>query len=392
MPYIKYSAIASGIKAYNKLDLAIIILPENTNTACVFTKNVFCAAPIIVAKNHINNNIRALIINSGNANAGTGIASGDKGIVNAYYICEILADELGVSSKQILPFSTGVIGEQLPIKCFENSIKQLVTSANNNDLQKVASAILTTDTCEKIVAKTINFNGKKVNITGIAKGSGMICPNMATMLSFITTDATINDNKQLQNYLQIAVNKSFNRITIDGDTSTNDAVSLSATGTAGVNIIDIEHEFISKLNETCQELALKIVKDGEGATKLVKISVLGGNSNDDCLEVAYTVAHSPLVKTALFASDANIGRLLMAVGRANIKNLAPQNVDILINNLLIVKNGLIAKDYNDTKGSIEMAKKNIAINIKIGNKNTIETIWTTDLSHEYVRINSDYRS
>ncbi len=389
---IKYSAIASGIKTNNKLDLAIIILPKHTNTVAVFTKNIFCAAPVVIAKNHINNNIRALIINSGNANAGTGVASGDKGITNAYYICKLLADELDILPEQVLPFSTGVIGEQLPIKCFEDNIKTLVVNANNYDIEKVAKAILTTDTRKKIVVKTINFNGKKINITGIAKGSGMLCPNMATMLGFITTDAIINDKQKLQNYLQIAVNKSFNRITIDGDTSTNDALSLSATGRAGIDIIDIEDEFIRTLNETCKELALKIVKDGEGATKLVKISVLGGSSNEDCLEVAYTVAHSPLVKTALFASDANIGRLLMAVGRANVKNLAQQNVDIFINELLIVKNGLVADNYSDAKGSAEMVKKELTITIKIGNNNTTETVWTTDLSYDYVRINTQYRS
>lgn len=389
---VLFSATVSGIKNDDKPDLSVILLPKGSQTAGVFTQNIFCAAPVLVAKNHLNNDIRALVINSGNANAGTGIASGSQGLKNALAVCELVADSAGFDANQVLPFSTGVIGEQLPMHCFEAHIKNLVAGAGEDKLLEVANAILTTDLTTKISASSIEFQGKTVNIVGIAKGSGMICPDMATMLSFVITDAQADSKIQLQDLLIVALNQSFNRITIDGDTSTNDALTLSATGQSGVNIDEIKPEFSQELNKVCQTLAHKIVEDGEGATKFVEVSVSGGSSAD-CLSVAYTVAHSPLVKTALFACDANVGRLLMAIGRAKVaKVFAQSDVSVWLNQLKIIDNGSIKSDYTDEKGSAEMAKSRILINIVIGTEQTTESVWTTDFSYEYVKINAEYRS
>ena len=398
---IKFSTISSGIKKsqkstsnelnsedYNKnkaLDLAVIILPDNSETAGVFTQNIFCAAPVIVAKNHLQNQVKALIINSGNANAGTGVVSGEQGFDNTLRVCEILADNLGIDSSNILPFSTGVIGQQLPMSSFEDFIPTMLVK--NNSIESVASAIMTTDTFAKIVKKQIYINNKLVNIIGIAKGSGMIRPDMATMLSFILTDIKAS-KKDLQKSLEEAVNQSFNRITVDGDTSTNDAAILSATGGSGA---EIDTKFQQSLNQLTKELAMQIVKDGEGATKFVEINVSGRNSSD-CLEVAYTVAHSPLVKTALFASDANWGRILAAVGRSKINNLKQSDVSIYLGEVCLIKNGNIDKNYTEELGSQEMQKSAIIIHIKIGDKNNNESVWTTDLSYEYIKINAEYRT
>jgi glutamate N-acetyltransferase/amino-acid N-acetyltransferase len=394
---ILYSAISSGIKqskldannqnpASDKLDLAIIVLPEGSVTAGVFTQNIFCAAPVLIAKNHLENEVRALIINSGNANAGTGVASGESGFDNALAICQLLANELGIEENQVLPFSTGVIGQKLPMPSFENFIPQLVAQKNSNDLEKVADAIMTTDTFAKIVKKQVIIDGKIVRIEGICKGSGMIRPDMATMLGFVTTDI-VASKEELQKSLEIAVNGSFNRITVDGDTSTNDSATLSATGESGVHICD---EFQMCVNEVFKELAHKIVEDGEGATKFVEINV-EANSSEDCLKVAYTVAHSPLVKTAIFAQDANWGRILAAVGRSQVAGLSQQDVSIYLGEVCLVKNGEIDKNYTEELGSAEMQKKNIVINIIIG-RGAKESVWTTDLSYDYVKINAEYRT
>jgi glutamate N-acetyltransferase/amino-acid N-acetyltransferase len=394
---ILYSAISSGIKqskldannqnpASDKLDLAIIVLPEGSVTAGVFTQNIFCAAPVLIAKNHLENEVRALIINSGNANAGTGVASGESGFDNALAICQLLANELGIEENQVLPFSTGVIGQKLPMPSFENFIPQLAAQKNSNDLEKVADAIMTTDTFAKIVKKQVIIDGKIVRIEGICKGSGMIRPDMATMLGFVTTDI-VASKEELQKSLEIAVNGSFNRITVDGDTSTNDSATLSATGESGVHICD---EFQMCVNEVFKELAHKIVEDGEGATKFVEINV-EANSSEDCLKVAYTVAHSPLVKTAIFAQDANWGRILAAVGRSQVAGLSQQDVSISLGEVCLVKNGEIDKNYTEELGSAEMQKKNIVINIIIG-RGAKESVWTTDLSYDYVKINAEYRT
>ena len=384
---VKCSSIASGIKKKNDLDLSLISLIEGTQTAAVFTQNIFCAAPVTVAKNHLNSNVKALIINSGNANAGTG----QKGLEICLKTCEIFAGKLGIESDQILPFSTGVIGELLPLDPFEKNTKKLVDGLSSSNMSMVAKGILTTDLVEKYYSKTFEFDGQVVTLSGVAKGSGMIRPDMATMLSFIVTDVGAS-KQELQDCLDIAVNQSFNRITVDGDTSTNDACTLSATNQSSVQLNQCKENFQKALNEITKTLAKMIVKDGEGATKFVEIKVGGLSSNEGCLEVAYTVAHSPLVKTALFASDANWGRILAAVGRSKVDGISIENIDIFLNDLQIISSGEISKNYTEAGGSAEMQKSDITIRIDLGDDVTSESVWTTDLSYDYIKINAEYRS
>ena len=384
---VKCSSIASGIKKKNDLDLSLISLIEGTQTAAVFTQNIFCAAPVTVAKNHLNSNVKSLIINSGNANAGTG----QKGLEICLKTCEIFAGKLGIESDQILPFSTGIIGELLPLDPFEKNTKKLVDGLSSSNMSMVAKGILTTDLVEKYYSKTFEFDGKVVTLSGVAKGSGMIRPDMATMLSFIVTDVGAS-KQELQDCLDIAVNQSFNRITVDGDTSTNDACTLSATNQSSVQLNQCKENFQKALNEITKTLAKMIVKDGEGATKFVQIKVGGLSSNEGCLEVAYTVAHSPLVKTALFASDANWGRILAAVGRSKVDGISIENIDIFLNDLQIISSGEISKNYTEAGGSAEMQKSDITIRIDLGDDVTSESVWTTDLSYDYIKINAEYRS
>ena len=384
---VKCSSVSSGIKNNNSLDLSLISLIDGTNTAAVFTQNIFCAAPVLVAKNHLNSNIKALLINSGNANAGTG----KQGLEDSYKSCEIIAEELSIKPEQVMPFSTGVIGQLLPVESIEKSANKLVNSLTKEGLGNVAKGILTTDLVEKYYSVSFNVDGVAVNLSGVAKGSGMIRPNMATMLSFIVTDIGASQD-ELQQCLDISVNQSFNRITVDGDTSTNDACTLSATNQSGILYSQCKEEFQKALNELTRNLAHKIVKDGEGSTKFVEVSVSGLESNEDCLEVAYTVAHSPLVKTALFASDANWGRILAAVGRARVKGISFENINISLNEVQIISSGEISDQYSEEAGSREMEKPEITIRIDLGGFKTNESVWTTDLSYEYVKINAEYRS
>ncbi|SFV77869.1 Glutamate N-acetyltransferase / N-acetylglutamate synthase [hydrothermal vent metagenome] len=384
---VSCAAINAGIKDNDTLDLSIISLADGSTTAAVFTQNIFCAAPVVVAKNHLQQSPLALLINSGNANAGTGT----QGMENTVKTCEILAENLGININQVLPFSTGVIGQQLDLSKFEAGIPSVVSKLSADGIADVAKGILTTDLVEKSASTQFEVNGTTVTITGIAKGSGMIRPDMATMLSFIFTDIKASQ-AELQTGLTIATNQSFNRITVDGDTSTNDACTLSATGMSGVDINDCMDEFQQALNFVTKTLAHKIIKDGEGATKFVEVCVKGGASNKDCLEVAYTVAHSPLVKTALFASDANWGRILAAVGRANIDSLTIENINIYLNDVSIIQAGEPDTNYTEAAGSNEMAKSEIVITIEIGDCDTKESVWTTDFSYDYVKINAEYRT
>ena len=384
---VKCSSIASGIKKNGQLDLSLVSFIKGSNTVAVFTQNIFCAAPVIVAKNHLNSNIEALLINSGNANAGTG----EKGLEDSYKTCEYLAQELNILPEQVLPFSTGVIGELLPLKAFKSNINILVSSLTKEGMSKVASGILTTDLVEKSYSTSIDVGGKTVNLSGIAKGSGMIRPDMATMLSFIVSDISAS-SEELQDCLTNAVNQSFNRITVDGDTSTNDASTLSATNQSGVKLSQCKDEFQKALNLVSKQLAYMIVKDGEGATKFVEIKIEGLESSEDCLEVAYTVAHSPLVKTALFASDANWGRILAAVGRAKVNGLSIENINIFINDLQVIDSGEKSTAYTEELGSAEMQKSEIVIRVNLGTSDSSESVWTTDLSYDYVKINAEYRS
>ena len=384
---VKCSSVASGIKNNNSLDLSLISLIDGTNTAAVFTQNIFCAAPVLVAKNHLNSNIQALLINSGNANAGTG----KKGLEDSFKSCEIIAEELNIKPEQVLPFSTGVIGQLLPVESIEKNANKLVNSLTEDGLGNVAKGILTTDLVEKYCSVSFKVDGVKVNLSGVAKGSGMIRPNMATMLSFIVTDIGASQD-ELQQCLDISVRQSFNRITVDGDTSTNDACSLSATNQSGILYSQCKEAFQKALNELTKKLAHMIVKDGEGSTKFVEVRVSGLESNEDCLEVAYTVAHSPLVKTALFASDANWGRILAAVGRARVDGISFENINISLNEVQIISSGEISEQYTEEAGSHEMGKPEITIRIDLGGFKTNESVWTTDLSYDYVKINAEYRS
>ena len=381
------ASINAGIKNNDDLDLSVISLTKGSVTAAVFTQNIFCAAPVLVAKNHLQNFPRALLINSGNANAGTG----KEGIVNTLRSCEVLANELDIKAEEVLPFSTGVIGKQIDFSNFESGIPRAVSQLAIDSIRDVAKGILTTDLIEKYYSKKIKFSGKEVTLFGIAKGSGMIRPDMATMLSFIFTDIGASQ-KELQECLALAVDQSFNRITVDGDTSTNDACTLSATNQSGVKLDECKDEFQNALNEITRTLAQMIIKDGEGATKFVEIKVGGLASTKDCLEVAYTVAHSPLVKTALFASDANWGRILAAVGRSKVSGISIENIDIYLNDLQIITSGEPSLDYTESRGSAEMQKSEIIIRIDLGDTDTSESVWTTDLSYDYVKINAEYRT
>ena len=389
---IRLASLAAGIKKNGKPDLVLFSLDEGASCAATFTQNAFCAAPVTLAKRHLSQQSpRALLINSGNANAGTG----EPGMQNAESSCAFLAQALGCSADQVLPFSTGVIGEQLPMDKLQAGINEITAHLAEDNWMSAAEGIMTTDTVAKFISKTLDLGGNTVTISGIAKGSGMICPNMATMLSFIATDAAV-DATFLQQCLSDAVDDSFNSITVDGDTSTNDACVLVATGKAGNNQLQAETEgvstFVQALNEVCQHLAHAIVYDAEGATKFVTVAVSQAASKAEARDVAYTIAHSPLVKTALFASDPNWGRILAAVGRAGIRELDISGVNLYLGDVCIVSNGGVDAAYSEEKGQAVMDQKEITISVELSRGDASATIWTSDLSHEYVRINAEYRS
>ncbi|MBT8119962.1 MAG: bifunctional glutamate N-acetyltransferase/amino-acid acetyltransferase ArgJ [Gammaproteobacteria bacterium] len=389
---IRLASVAAGIKKNGNDDLVVMAIDESSNCAASFTKNAFCAAPVTLAKQHLSQHSpRALLINSGNANAGTG----DTGMQNAQQSCQWLASALGVLSEQVLPFSTGVIGEQLPMPVIQSGITQVVSKLAEENWTDAARGIMTTDTVAKAVSRTMQIGDKKITISGIAKGSGMICPDMATMLAFIATDADV-DAGFLQLCLSQAVDDSFNAITVDGDTSTNDACVIIATGKAAnqclIESSKDSQKFIDAVKEVCLLLAQAIVRDAEGATKFVTVGVDKALTKEEARKVAYTIAHSPLVKTALFASDPNWGRILAAVGRAGVQQLDISNVDIFLGDVCIVRGGGVDSNYSEEKGQAVMNEKEIAIRVELGRGEESATIWTSDLSHEYVRINSEYRS
>lgn len=389
---VKLATIAAGIKKNGRDDIVVISFDDTATCAATFTKNSFCAAPVTLAKKHLAQQpLRALLINSGNANAGTG----EIGLKNALQSCQWLADELGCKAAQILPFSTGVIGQQLPMPVFHVGIKKVVTGLSENNWRLAAKGIMTTDTVAKAISKSIIIDNKEITISGIAKGSGMICPNMATMLAFIATDAAI-EHDYLQSCLSGVVEDSFNAITVDGDTSTNDACVLIATGRAGnvkLNKASPDTDvFLAALNDVCMHLAQSIVRDGEGATKYVTVAINQARSKAEAKDVAYTIAHSPLVKTALFASDPNWGRILAAVGRAGIDELDVSRINIYLDDVCIVRNGSVDAAYTEEQGQAVMNRAEITITVELGRGDVTAQIWTTDLSHEYVKINAEYRS
>ena len=386
-------ATAAKIKKNGNTDLVVMELAEGSITAATFTQNAFCAAPVTVAKNHLAvTQPRALLINSGNANAGTGV----QGMADAIQSCAWLADELGYTPEQVLPFSTGVIGENLPMDKMHLGIAQACSNVSVMAWNEASDGIMTTDLVPKQVSKQFEIDGNTVTMTGISKGSGMIHPNMATMLGFVATDARINQ-ACLQQCLTDATNLSFNRITVDGDTSTNDACTLTATQQADMPTIDsIDSEayqqFASVVNEVMIELAQMIVRDGEGATKFVTVVVEGGMDTEECLKVAHAIALSPLVKTALFASDPNWGRILAAVGRAGVTNLDIDAIELFLGEVCIVRNGGRADTYTEEAGQAVMNESDITIRVKLNRGAVSDTVWTTDFSYDYVKINAEYRS
>lgn len=388
VPGISLSCLAAGIYK-NRRDLVLIELAENSNVAGVFTKNAFCAAPVTVCKTHLQTAaIRYLLINAGNANAGTG----RKGMENALRCCEMVAEQGACLASQVLPFSTGVIGQQLPMDKFSAAIPKAKTLLSADSWNDAAETIITTDTIAKGISKQIDIDGQTVTITGISKGSGMINPNMATMLAYVATDAKVEPDL-LQQVLQQAVETSFNAITVDSDTSTNDSLILMATGQSAAEITDANiNLFQQAINEVCLHLAQAIIRDGEGATKFVTIKVTDASNADEAKLIAYSVAHSPLVKTALFASDPNWGRLLMAVGKADIENLDVSKISLWLGETQLLEAGEPAASYTEELGQMEMAKEEITIRISLARGEASTTVWTSDLSHEYIRINAEYRS
>lgn len=389
---LRLGTTCAGIKKSDHRDLMIMELAEECQVAAVFTQNVFCAAPVTIARKHLSlKTPRFLLVNTGNANAGTG----EQGISDALACCEALAQTANVSPDTVLPFSTGVIGESLQVEKISAGIPNAFADLSENGWEDAAHGILTTDTVPKGSSRQIEIDGQKITITGISKGSGMIRPDMATMLAYIATDAQV-DADSLQACLNQAVNNSFNRITVDGDTSTNDACLLMATGKSGVVISESNasayEAFSHAIGEVCEELALAVVRDGEGATKLITVLVEEGASEAECLQVAYTVAHSPLVKTAFFASDPNWGRILAAVGRASVNDLDLQNIRIFIDDVCIVSNGGRDSSYAEELGQAVMNKDEITVRIILGRGDISAHVWTCDLSYDYVRINAEYRT
>jgi len=389
---VRLSSAAAGIRYAGRDDVALMEFIPDTVISAVFTQNAFCAAPVHLAKSHLaQTSARWLLINAGNANAGTG----EVGLADAQACCAAVAEQFGASPEQVLPFSTGVIGERLPADKIIEVMPALGDQLSETAWEKAAQAILTTDTVAKGISEQVQVNGNTITVTGIAKGSGMIRPDMATMLAYIATDALV-EQAALDSCLQQAVDMSFNRITVDGDTSTNDACVLAATGAVKGAVLNAQHTdflvFCDAVQRVCSWLAQAIIRDGEGATKFITVNVDGGRDGDECLAVAYTIAHSPLVKTAFFASDPNWGRILAAVGRAPLQDFDLGSVDIYLDNVCIVRQGEPATDYTEQAGQVVMKQSEIGIHIKLGRGESSEQIWTSDLSYDYVRINAEYRS
>lgn len=383
---IKLGTVCAQIKQAERDDLALLELAPESSCAAVFTRNAFCAAPVTVARQHLAaTNPRYLLINSGNANAGTG----ERGLRDALSCCEAVAELTNCAVNEVLPFSTGVIGQALPVEKIKAALPAAVAALDSDAWQQAAEAIMTTDTVPKLVSVKEPFA-----ITGIAKGSGMIKPDMATMLSYVATDVKA-PMSVLQEALNQAIKKSFNRITVDSDTSTNDACVLIATG-KGLAIDSTDHpafmDFCKAVTDICLQLAQAIVRDGEGATKFITVSVEQGATEQECLDVAYTIAHSPLVKTAFFASDPNWGRILAAVGRSGIENFDINAVKIYLDDVCIVENGGVADSYTEQQGQEVMNKTDITIRVLLGRGQYQDIVYTSDLSYDYVKINAEYRT
>jgi glutamate N-acetyltransferase/amino-acid N-acetyltransferase len=394
VPGVKLGITMAGVRKANRRDLSVILLDEGSAVAGVFTKNRFCAAPVQVCREHLaaNSDIRALLINTGNANAGTG----EDGLIRARQSCIALARYLNLAPEQVLPFSTGVIMETLPVDRIQAGMSAAIADAKPDNWAVAAEGIMTTDTLPKAASKQIQLGGATVTITGISKGAGMIKPNMATMLGFLATDAKIKP-ELLQALVTEAADASFNRITIDGDTSTNDSFVLISTNQAGNDeITDLYSldalSLRAAIVEVAQTLAQAIVRDGEGATKFITITIEGGRDEAECKQAAYAIAHSPLVKTAFFASDPNLGRILAAVGYAGIDDLDQSLIELHLDDVHVVTKGGRRPEYQEAEGQRVMKQSEITIRVGLARGEATATVWTCDLSHDYVTINADYRS
>ena len=395
---VELATLSAGLKKDGSSDMVVAKLADTATTAAVFTQSAFAAAPVVLSRRHMASNagsVRALLINSGNANAGTG----EPGLLMAQGHCETLAAALNVPVESVLPFSTGVIGQLLPDDIMRQGIATAAADLAKSSCstlshwQGAAQGIMTTDTHPKITSRQIEINGQTVTVTGMAKGAGMIQPNMATMLSYVFTDAEV-DYASLEALLKEAADVSFNAITVDSDTSTNDSLVLVASGSS--EALDPTHShwqtFKAAVTEVCLELAQGIIRDAEGATKFISVNVHGGLNSEECKTVGYAIANSPLVKTAMFASDANVGRLLMAIGKAGITNLDASRVTVTLGDVTAFENAGIADGYTEERGAAVMAKEEIDVIVDLGRGDASATIYTSDLSHEYVSINADYRS
>ena len=390
---VKIGSAEAYVRYPNRRDLVVFEFAQGTQVAGVFTQNAFCAAPVHVSKKHLEmGNPRYLIINTGNANAGTG----KLGMENAQITCFKLAELAQVEPFEILPFSTGVIGEQLPIERLTQGLQPALDSLSDDSWLDAATGIMTTDTTPKGASEQFELDGITYTMTGISKGAGMIRPNMATMLSFVATDAPIARNL-VQKMLKISADQSFNRITVDGDTSTNDSCIFAATGQAGGIEITSENDagytvVLDVLSRVMKRLAQLIIRDGEGATKFITVAVEGGNDIQECCDIAYSISHSPLVKTAIFASDPNWGRILAAIGYAGVKDLDVEKIQVWLDDVQICKDGGAAEDYTEEAGSRVMSQTEMTIRVDLGRGQAKDTVYTCDLSYDYVKINADYRS
>ena len=390
---ISLGTAKAHIKKPNRKDLLLVTIAEGSKVSGVFTQNAFCAAPVLLCKEYLKNesDIRALIINTGCANAGTG----EEGILKAKETCQAVSELLSINSRQVLPFSTGVILESLPIDKIKNGLPDTVKNLDPAHWFDAAEAIMTTDIAPKGASRRIKIQDREIFISGVSKGSGMIHPNMATMLSFIATDASINQIL-LDKLLKEVTQQSFNCITVDGDTSTNDSFILIATGHAGNREIieeDNDYEILkAAILEVAIELAQAIVRDGEGATKFITIQVESGLDNAECRKVGFAIAHSPLIKTAFFASDPNLGRILAAIGYAGIESLDISKIELYLGDFLVAEKGGRATSYTEHQGQEVMKHSEISMRILLNRGHAKATIWTCDFSYDYVKINADYRS
>ena len=391
---VRIGVAEAGVRKAQRKDLTVFLLDEGTAVAGVFTQNRFCAAPVQICREHLatGSHIRAMLINTGNANAGTGA----DGLARARQTCEALAEQLGLAANQILPFSTGVIMESLPVDRISAGLPAAIGDAAPTHWARAAEGIMTTDTVPKAFSTQVQIGGATVSITGISKGAGMIRPNMATMLGFMATDACIAP-ALLQPLATELADQSFNRITIDGDTSTNDSFIVMATQRAAHAPITAwdsadGQALKAALLSVAQQLAQAIVRDGEGATKFITVRVEGGKTSEECRKVAYAIAHSPLVKTAFFASDPNLGRILAAVGYAGIDDLDQTGIDLYLDDVPVALQGGRNPDYREEDGQRVMQQSGITVRVLLGRGTAADMVWTCDLSHDYVTINADYRS